>query len=392
MRLPTRQKPQPPGKASSAMQAVILAGGPPNRLHPVDTAVPKPMLPLFDRPVLEHTIKLLARHGIEDVIVTLSREAIDLAHYFGDGRRFGVRIRYSVESEPLGTGGALRAVQEMITGTFVVVPGDVITDIDLAAALADHRTSGASVTVLTYQADDPTLYTCLAQIGTRIARVAVKPTSDQAFTNRISTGIAVFDREILSLIPPFERRDIDREIFPRLIHNREPVCGCRAQGYWCDAGHPLAYKNAHFDALAGKLKIDLPAKHVGGGVWLGERVEIHPTAEITGPAYIGAGAVVRSHAVLGERTVIGEDTLVEEGARISHSIIGTGCVIAREAAITGSVVGAGYYAPEGESIAERTLIEHVEYARREAEPEPATAKDADSTDVEAAGRTLSVDS
>ena len=328
------------GGVNALMQAVILAGGPSSRLHPVDTALPKPLLPLFDRPILEHTIKLLARHGIEDVVVTLSDEAMDVAHYFGDGRRFGVRIRYSVESEPLGTAGALRSIQEMAGDTFLVVPGDAITDLDLTAAFAAHRSSGASATILTYEADDPTLHTCLAQIETRVARVAVKPTSDQVFTNTVSTGIGIFAREILTLIPPFESRDIDRDILPRLLHNREPVHGCRVSGYWCDAGHPLSYRGAHFDALAGKLKLDLPATHIGEGIWLGDRVEVHPAAEITGPVYLGTGAVVRRGAALGERTIVGENTLIEENARISRSIIGSGCHVGREATITGSIIGA----------------------------------------------------
>jgi mannose-1-phosphate guanylyltransferase/phosphomannomutase len=331
------------------------------------------MLPLFDRPVLEHTIRLLSLHGIEELIVALSHEALDLAHYFGDGRRFGVRIRYSVESEPLGTAGALRSIQEMISDTFLVVPGDAITDLDLTAAFAAHRSSSATATILTYEADDPTLYTCLAlDDHDRPMKIAVKPASDQVFGRTISTGICIFAREVLSLIPPFESRDIDRDLLPRLLHNSEPVYGCRASGYWCDAGNPLSYRGAHFDALAGKLKLDLPATHIGEGIWLGERVEVHPTAEITGPVYLGTGAVIRRGAVLGERTIVGEETLIEEGARISRSIIGSSCHVGREAAITGSVIGAGYYASDGETITERTLVEHIQYAHRE--PEPVAAK------------------
>ena len=335
------------------------------------------MLPLFDRPVLEHTIKLLARHGIEDIIIALSHEAVDLTHYFGDGRRFGARIRYSVESEPLGTAGALRSVQEMIGDTFLVVPGDAITDLDLTAALAAHRSSCASATILTYEADDPTLYTCLAlDDNGRPVRIVVKPTSDQVFTGTIATGIHVFAREVLSLIPPFESRDIDRDLLPRLLHNNEPVYSCRAPGYWCDAGHPLSYRGAHFDALAGKLKLDLPATHIGEGIWLGDRVEVHPTAEITGPVYLGTGVAIRRDAVLGERTIIGEDTLVDEGARISRSIIGSRCHIGSQAVVGDSIIGSGYYTEDGETISERTLVGHIQYAHPEAEP--VTAKPAQS--------------
>jgi mannose-1-phosphate guanylyltransferase/phosphomannomutase len=367
------------------MQAIILAGGPAARLHPVDTPVPKPMLPLFDRPVLEHTINLLARYGITDIIAALSHQALDIARYFGDGRRFGVRIRYSVESEPLGTAGALRSVQQMITGTFLVVPADVITDVDLSAAAAAHRSSGASVTLITCEADDPSLHTCVAlDENSNALKIAVKPTSDAVFGRIVSTGISIFEREILSLIPPFESRDIDRDILPRLLHNGEPVRGFRAPGYWCDAGHTLSYRNAHFDALSGRLNLDLPAAHVGGGVWLGQRVELHPQAELRGPAYIGAGTVVKRGAVIGERAVIGEDTLVEEGAQVSHSIVGSGCVIGKNTAVVGSLVGAGHCASDGEVISQRTMIERVEYGR--VGPDSATIEAANLADQPSALR------
>ncbi|MGC8863091.1 MAG: sugar phosphate nucleotidyltransferase [Armatimonadota bacterium] len=351
------------------MQAIILAGGHASRLRRIDSPVPKPMLPLFDRPLLEHMVSLLARHGISDIIATVSHQALDIARYFGDGRRFGVRIRYSIESEPLGTAGALRSVQHMITDEFLVIPGDLITDIDLSAAVAAHRSSGASATLLTYEADDPSLYTCLAiDSGEKVLKIAVKPDSDQLFGNIVSTGIRIFDREIITLIPPFESRDIDRDVIPRLLHNGEPVQGFRARGYWCDAGYGLSYKNAHFDALSGALKLDLRADHIGDGVWLGERVEVHPEAEIKGPAYVGAGTIVKRGATVGERAVIGEDTLIEEGAHISHSIVGAGCLIGKEASIIGCVLGPGYRASEAETALEETLIQHVEYARFSTEP------------------------
>jgi len=365
------------------MQAVILAGGRGTRLHPVNTAVPKAMLPLFDRPVLEHMIGLLARHGIEDIIVAVSHEAMELPHYFGDGRRLGARIRYSVEAEPLGTAGALRSVQEMIGGAFLVVPGDAITDFDLSAALAAHSSTSAVATVLLHEADDPTAYSCVAvDEQNRIARYAHKPASNAVFGNTIATGICIFERDALSSIPPFESRDISLDLIPRLVHNGEPIYGCRAPGYWCDSGHLLAYRGAHFDALKGLLKLDLPATHLGDGIWLGDRVQVHPTVDIAGPVYLGTGVVVRRDVVLGQSTVIGEDVLIEEGARISRSIIGSRCHVGREAVVSDCVIGAGYVAPDGENVTERTILAHMEYAV--AQPERALPKPTDSSPAEVA--------
>ena len=363
-------------EAQPDMQAVILAGGPPTRLHPLDTSVPKPMLPLFDRPLMEHTIELLAKHGVEDIIVAASHEAGQMIQYFGDGRSFGVKIRYTVETDPLGTAGALRLARDMISGTFLLISGDAITDFDVSAALHSHRSASAIATLLVSDVEDPTPFGCVElDPDGRVRRLLEKPTSAEAFTNTVSAGIYILEPEALSSIPPYQPSDLTREILPRMLNNREPVFAFQIPGYWCDAGHMLYYRRAHFDALEGKLDLDLSAVHIGDGVWMGDRVEIDPTVEISGPVYLGSGTVVRRNVALGERTIIGEDALIDEGAHISRSIIGGNSFIGKESVVSNCIIGGGYYVEDSDQLHERTLISHIQYERAPAPYEPARSGD-----------------
>ncbi len=351
------------------MQAVILAGGRGIRLRPLDANVPKSMLPLFDRPILEHTIKLLTSHGIDDIIITTSGEATDIPRYFGDGRRFGVKIRYSIEDEPLGTAGALKLVQDKITGTFIALCGDAITDYNLTAAITEHKANSAIATLLVDRVDDPTAFGYVeTDHDGKLTRIVEKPDSDKVKDTTVCSGLMILEPEALSSIPPYQACDISMHIIPRMISNQEPVYAIHPSGYWCDAGHALAYRNAHFDALEERLHIDMPATQVAPGIWMGDRVEVHPSVELEGPIYLGSGVVVRQGAVLRPRTIIGEDTLIEEDAQIARCVIGSNCHVSNGASISDCVIGSGYLTSEGESIRECTLVSHVQYEISRAEP------------------------
>ncbi len=353
------------------MQAIVLAGGSARRLHAPTASVPKPMLPLFDRPLMEHCITLLASQGITDVIVTLSHLAHGLSEYFGDGSRFGVKIRYSLETEPMGTAGALKLVQPMVNDTFVVISGDAITDADIRAAVGRHRSASAIATVLLSYVDDPTEFGVVQRDPAgKITRFVEKPRSDEAFDNTVSTGIYILEPEVLSCIPYHRPYDFARELIPSMLNNQEPIYGFHLPGYWCDAGNLAQYRNAHFDALEGRLKIELPAAHIGQGVWMGERVELHNSVELTAPVYLGSGAVIRRGASIGMRTVIGEDTLVDEGARVSRSVIGGGSVIGRDSTMSDCIVSTGYTLTGGQQTSDLMVVEPAYYTSTRVAPTP----------------------
>jgi len=340
------------------MQAVILAGGKGTRLHPITSAVPKPMAPLFGRPVMEHCLRLLARHGITDVIVTLSHMARQVTDYFGDGSAWGVNIRYSVEEHPMGTAGGVKLVQSLIDGSFVVISGDTVTDFDLTEAVRYHRAKSALATVMVHKVDDPTEYGLVGRAADgRVTRLLEKPKSQEIFTNLVNTGIYILEPEALSSIPYDTLYDFSQDLFPRLLRNQEPVYACELEGYWCDIGNLSDYRNAHFDALLGKVKVDICGREVEEGVWLGDEVEIHKTARVTAPIFVGDGTDVRRNAALGRFSVIGDQSLVDEGASVARSILGSGTFVGRAARVTDCVVGDGYRLLDQISLQNRVVVD-----------------------------------
>ena len=345
------------------MQAVILAGGKGTRLHPLTTHIPKPMVPLFDRPVMEHCIRLLIKHGITNIIVTVSYLAEDIMEYFGDGSKWGVNIRYSVENEPLGTAGGVKLVQSMVKETFVVVSGDAVTDFDLTAAIEKHKSASAAASLMLYEVEDPTQFGLVERDSKgRITRFLEKPKSNEVFTNTVNTGIYILEPEVLSQIPGSQVFDFARDLFPRMLNNSDALYGFPLPGYWCDIGNLVQYRNCHFDALQGKVHLDIPAVYAGEGIWLGEGVNIHSSVDIASPVYIGSGATIRRNANLGKNAIIGAGALVEEGARVSASVIGSQSLIGRGTNISDSILGDGYIASESDNVFGQALVADVPFA------------------------------
>ncbi|MEN6519903.1 MAG: NDP-sugar synthase [Armatimonadota bacterium] len=348
---------------------MILAGGNGTRLHPLTMSAPKPLLPLFSKPVMEHSIDLLCRHGIQDIIVALSSESQEIAEHFGDGSKWGVNIRYSLEEEPKGTAGAVKLVQPYIDDTFIVVSGDAVTDFDLTAALDFHKRRSAIATMLLHQVEDPTDFGIVQhEPDGRITRFLEKPRSSEVFSSTINAGIYVLEPEALSCIPYFTVYDFARDLFPRMLRNMEPVYGCRLPGYWCDVGNLNQYRNAHFDALTGKAQLDITGSEVEPGVWIGEDAEVHQTAELVGPLFLGTGAEVRKNATLKPFAVIGENSLVDEAASVARSIVGSGALIGKGTRITDCVIGCGLKVNELQRMTNRVVHEDSQIAVLGAEP------------------------
>jgi len=365
------------------MQAIILAGGNSTRLHCHMSDCPKPMTPLFDRPVMEHIIELLQKNGIKDIIAALSSDSKDIIDYFGDGSRWGVHIRYSIETEPMGTAGAVKQVRNMIDDRFIVVHGDIVTDFDLKNAIAGHKKSSAIATILTADTDEPTQFGLVDHDESgMVTRIVEKPKSNEAFTNTVSTGIYIFEPEVVSCIPYDKVCDFSMHVFPAMLANLEPIRAMSMPGYWCDVGNPAHYRSVHFDALAGKLDLDLAAAHIGEGIWIGERVMIDPSVELVGPVYIGTGASIGRGARLGERVVIGEGSVVDDHAIISRSVIGSKSFVGRNSHISNCIVGGGYSVGEENSLADQMLISGMHYTKPTIENSPTLPKSPSRKDVE----------
>lgn len=339
------------------MQAVILAGGKGTRLYPITSNTPKPMVNLFNKPVMEHTIELLKSHDIRDIIITVAYRAEQIIDYFGGGSRWGVNIQYSLEDVPRGTAGGLKQIQPALTSTFLVISGDAVTDFDLSSAIEFHRQKSSIATILTYEVANPSQFGIVesAKDG-RIKRFVEKPKQSEVFTNTVNAGIYVLEPEVLSSIPYDCAYDFSRDLFPRLLANQEPFFAFRPEGYWCDVGNLAQYRNVHFDALSGKVNLKLSAREVTDGIWLGEHASIHPSVKLVSPCYVGNAVEVREEAALGRFTVVGDMSVIGEKAQVTHSVLGNGAVVGRGSQIFGSVLGSGCSLADGRHLADEILV------------------------------------
>jgi mannose-1-phosphate guanylyltransferase / phosphomannomutase len=254
------------------MKAVIMAGGEGTRLRPLTSNAPKPMLPVADRPMMQHVIQLLRRHGFDEIIVTVAFLANAIKNEFGDGSDYGVKIVYADEPTPLGTAGSVRNAMEHLDERFLVISGDVITDVDLTKIVALHDQREAMATIGLVQVDNPLEFgIVITRDDGTIERFLEKPTWGQVFSDTINTGIYVLDPKVFDYIEPDRSVDFSSEVFPKLLADGKPLLGAVAEGYWEDVGTLDAYLTAHKDVLDQRVLLDIPGFRISEGVWLGDR-------------------------------------------------------------------------------------------------------------------------
>jgi mannose-1-phosphate guanylyltransferase/phosphomannomutase len=322
------------------MKAVIMAGGEGTRLRPLTSNAPKPLLPLVNRPMMEHIVDLLKRHGIDEIVVTVAFMANSIREYFGDGSDFGVTITYATEETPLGTAGSVRNAMAQLTERFLVISGDVLTDIDLTSILDVHGRNGALATIALAHVDNPLEFGIVItrEDGT-IERFLEKPTWGQVFSDTINTGIFVLEPEIFDHIDPDRPVDFSSEVFPKLLAEGLPLYGAVVEGYWEDVGTLEAYVRAHKDILDGKVEVEIPGFEVRPGVWLGESAELHPDATIVGPAVIGENCRIEEGAVIGEYSVLGANVRVRTNAVLERTVVNDHAYLGEAVRLRGTVVG-----------------------------------------------------
>ena len=256
-----------------------MAGGEGTRLRPLTSNAPKPMLPVANRPMMEHVVNLLKRHGFDEIVVTVAFMANAIKNYFGDGSEFGVTITYANEPTPLGTAGSVRNAADQLDERFLVISGDVITDIDLTKLVQFHDEREAVATIGLIRVPNPLEFgIVITRDDGTIDRFLEKPTWGQVFSDTINTGIYVLEPSIFDVIPPERAVDFSGEVFPRLLADGRPLYGAVAEGYWEDVGTLEAYLRAHKDVLDERVALDIPGFHVSEGVWLGEGAEVDPDA------------------------------------------------------------------------------------------------------------------
>jgi mannose-1-phosphate guanylyltransferase / phosphomannomutase len=323
------------------LKAVVMAGGEGTRLRPMTANQPKPLLPVANRPIMEHVLRLLKRHGFSDTVVTVQFLAALVRNYFGDGEDVGMDLQYATEEMPLGTAGSVKNAEDGLRdGPFLVISGDALTDIDLSAMVRFHRKQGALVTVGLTRVPDPLEFgIVIADEEGRIQRFLEKPTWGQVFSDTVNTGIYIMEPEVLGEVPPGEPVDWSSDVFPSLLKRGAPLFGYISDGYWEDVGTHESYLKAQADVLAGRVIAEIAGFEVSPGVWVAEGAEVDPEAVLTGPLCIGDYAKIEAGAHLREYTVIGSNVVVKEGAFLHRAVVHNNVYVGQGATLRGCVVG-----------------------------------------------------
>ena len=322
------------------MKAVIMAGGEGTRLRPLTSNAPKPMLPIANVPMMEHIINLLRTHGFDEIVVTVAFLANAIKTYFGDGSEFGVTMHYAHEATPLGTAGSVGNARHLLDERFLVISGDVMTDMDLGSLLKFHDDHHAIATVGLTAVENPLDFgIVITREDGSIERFLEQPTWGQVFSDTINTGIYVFEPAIFDYIAEGRSVDFSSDVFPQLLAAGLPLFGAVVEGYWEDVGTLDAYLRAHKDVLDMKVNLDIPGFRVSDGIWLGEGAEVSPDATVSGPAVIGPGCKVEAGCKLGEYTVLGSNVRLLADVQIERSVVHDNVYVGSGARLRGAVVG-----------------------------------------------------
>ncbi|MHB8190948.1 MAG: sugar phosphate nucleotidyltransferase [Ferrimicrobium sp.] len=324
------------------MQAVIIAGGEGTRLRPLTTTAPKPMLPVVNRPILSHVLELLVRHGCTDVIITVAYLGNSIRTYFGDGSDMGLQIRYIQEETPLGTAGAVANARDLLTDSFLVLSGDVITDFDLSEAFSFHQTHGGLATILLTRVPAPTEFgIVMTDDDGAVQHLIEKPSWGEVFTDTVNTGMYVLEPKVLDRIPTGRPVDFSHEVFPELLSQGESFYGHVETGYWADVGTFAGYLQTHRDILDGVVDLSLPGFRLGDRVFVGRHCQIDPTAIIEGPAIIGDDVRIGPHAHILPHSVIGNNVRIGGESVVAGGILYDHCYLGERTHVRSAIVGRG---------------------------------------------------
>ena len=306
-----------------------MAGGKGTRLQPLTFIRPKPMIPLVNKPIVEHVMERLKHFHLNDLILTLNYLSNDIMSYFKDGSDKDLNIKYSVEKSPLGTAGSVKNAERYLNETFLVLSGDVVSDINFNKVLNFHKRKGALATLVLTEVPDPTHFgIAVLNDNHEITEYLEKPSSHEVFSNIANTGTYILEPEIFEYFDGFEDEvDFSKDIFPQLIENKAEIYGYVFDGYWNDIGRPETYLKATYDVLDQELKQKIYPKNlkedVGklGKIWMGNNINIGPRVRIEGPVVLGSNCTIEEGCTLSKGTVIGEGVHIGKGTNIQSSII-----------------------------------------------------------------------
>jgi mannose-1-phosphate guanylyltransferase/phosphomannomutase len=343
------------------MRGVIMAGGFGTRLKPLTINRPKPMVPVANRPIMEHIVTLLKCHGITDLVAILYFQPEHITSYFGDGAAFGVSMKYVTADADYGTAGAVRNAGDLILDDrVIVISGDVLTDFDLGAAIRSHEERGAEATIALTSVENPLAFgiVIVDEQSGRIERFLEKPTWGEVFSDTINTGIYILEPSALQRVPPRTNVDFSKDLFPQLLRERAGLFGHIAEGYWRDIGNIDEYRVAHRDVLQGRVRIDFAGERqerAGSTLWLGPDVRLGTNVTVQGTVVLDRDVHIGDDAVL-DNVVIGAGAEIGDGAELREVVLWEGCRLGRRGRIAESVCASNVRIGKGAIVREKCIL------------------------------------
>jgi mannose-1-phosphate guanylyltransferase len=330
------------------VKAVILVGGEGTRLRPLTCNTPKAIVPILNRPFLEHLLGYLKEHGVTDAILAMGYFPDPIQSCLGDGTQLGVRLTYLMEESPLGTAGAVKNAESYLDKPFLVLNGDIITEIDLTAMMKRHKEVEPKVSIALTPVDNPTIYGVVETDALDIVqRFVEKPPWDKVTTNMINAGIYILEPEVLAYIPASTPSMFENYLFPRLLEMGEPVLGYPSDAYWIDIGTPEKYL---------KVNHDLLLKRAGREVQANGKSQIHPTAQIEGPALIGEESIIAEDVKLKGPIVLGPHCEIGKGAVLQGAILWHHSRVGEKAILKNCVVCSHSYVGQGSRVLDNCVL------------------------------------
>ncbi len=318
-----------------------MAAGLGTRLRPLTDFLPKPLVPIANRPVLHHLLNLLAKHEVREVGVNIHTFPEMFKAYFGDGSSLGLEIRWSEEAELLGTAGGTKRFESFWgRETILVTSGDGLHDVDVTALLGHHRRCGALATLAVKPVDDPSQYgVVILDRDTRILGFEEKPSRDEARSDLANCGVYVIEPELLDRIPPGTFSDFGTDVWPALVAAAEPVYAYTTMAYWNDVGGLEELRTSIMDAVTGRVRLDIPGREIAPGVFAEEGSKIHPGASLEGPIVLGRNVVIEEGARVRGPTAIGSDCRLGRDAAIRSAALLPGSVVSDEGIAIAGIFG-----------------------------------------------------
>ena len=322
------------------MKAFILAAGAGTRLRPLTYECPKPMIPLLNKPVIEHTINNLKKHNVDSVVMNLHTLPEMITDYFGNGKNFGMDINYSLEETLLGTAGGLKKCKKFFDSTFVVMSGDGLSNIDLTAAVAFHKKKKSIATMVLKRIETKFSYgITLTDRANRIVDFVEKPTWGSVFSDTVNTGIYIFEPEIFKYISD-GFYDFGKDLWPKLLRLKKPIYAYLMNEYWTDIGNIEEYKQGIKDALFGKISVNINGKKLKKTeVFVDTNCNIDKTVKFIGKSIIGKNCKIGKNVVIDSGTVIGDNVKIQDDAIIKDSVIWSNTIIGKHAKLCSSIIG-----------------------------------------------------